>query len=81
MDEVTDTVTIYNAKRSTRLMVIKLESAHATTMTKAIKAGSDYDVDNYWMAIKPADNVVFDMALYGRKRLVVNEILFTLEKR
>lgn len=75
-DTVTDVVTLRNVKNNTIQMMIKLEECAAGTMKRL---NPFEDADNYWLGVKPADSVVFDDALMGKKHLIVKSIDFDLK--
>lgn len=77
-DERTSVVTLRHAKTGTIQMVIKLESGSEGTMTRIVP---EADCDNFWMAVKPTDSVVFDDVLFGKKKLVIDSLKFHLEKK
>lgn len=76
-DERTSTVTIVHAKTGCTQMKIKLESSASGTMSRV---SPNEDCDNFWIAVKPADSVVFQDVLFDKKALVVESINFKLTK-
>lgn len=77
-DEATQTVTICHRRTYATLMKIKLEASASGTMTRVNPDGTE-DCDNYWIGVKPADSVVFEDGLFGRKVLSVKAIHFTVK--
>jgi hypothetical protein len=45
------------------------------TITRLIE---EEDCDNYWIAVKPADSVVFDEVLMGDCKVDINKFEFSL---
>jgi hypothetical protein len=41
---------------------------------------ADCDCDNFWIGVKPADSVVFEENLFGKKALVVKSCDFELKE-
>ena len=74
-NEKTETVEIRHTKNNTVILTIKLESNSTGTMNR-IDVNSDSD--NFWLAIKPADDLVFNGRLFGTPKLIVNSIDFEL---
>jgi len=72
---------IRSAAFGARIAQIKVEAAAAGTMQR-VPWNSDgvEDCDNFWIAVKPADSVVFEDGLLGKKKkVVVKEFKFNLE--
>jgi hypothetical protein len=57
-------------------MVIKLEANSTWTMTRI---SADVDCDNWWIAFKPADSVVTEDLLFGKKKLISSNLNFDLK--
>lgn len=76
-DEHSSTVTIVHAKTGCTQLKIKLEKSSSGTMKRVVP---DEDCDNYWIAVKPADSVVFEDRLFGDKSVIVDRFDFRLEK-
>ena len=76
-DERTSTVVIRHSKTHCVQMVIKLESSSNATMSRVT---SNCDCDNFWIGVKPADSVVFEENLFGKKALVVKSCDFELKE-
>lgn len=75
-DKSTSTVTLRHAKTQTIQMMIKLENSGVGTMERVTP---DQDCDNFWIAIKPADSVVFQDVLFDKKKLNIKSIDFELK--
>lgn len=77
-DEHTSTITLRHRKTQVILMTIKLEFSGIGTMARVSSSGL-YDCDNFWIAIKPSDHMVFDEVLFDTKKLIIKNIEMTLE--
>lgn len=77
-DERTSTVTLRHRKTQVVLMTIKVEFGGIGTMTR-ICANGTCDCDNFWIAIKPDDHMVFNGILFDKKKLIIKNIEMTLE--
>ena len=75
-DEANETVTITSAKHGNTIMKLKIESSATGTIERI---DAECENDNFWLAIKPADSVVFDEMLFARSsKLKINELKFEL---
>ena len=72
-DAATNVVTMRHAKTGCIQMTIKLESGAEGTHTRI---APDVDCDNFWIAVKPADALVFGRKLFGRSKVSVQKFDF-----
>lgn len=78
VDTSTDTLTLVHPKTKVTLAKFKLETMG--TMDRMDVSGN-YDNDNYWIALKPADEAVFTRnGLFSKYKLVVKQFIFELVK-
>jgi hypothetical protein len=81
VDESNDTVTLRHAKTNCLVAMFKLEAGTIGTMSRLSTTGEE-DADNYWIALKHADNVVFNDGLFKRNTQVrVTAFNFTMERK
>ena len=77
-DESTSTLTI--SRNGANFAKIKFAVEGIGTMCRAAKAfPRGEDCDNFWLAIKPADDMVFSGQLFSRKTVVVTRLDFTFK--
>jgi hypothetical protein len=79
-DPKTQVLDIRSAKFGARIAQIKVEAGAAGTMQRVPwNSQGVEDCDNFWIALKPADSVVFEDGLLGNKKVVVKEFTFDLK--
>lgn len=75
IDEETRTVAIYGEFNNI-LMKMKVEEGMFGSF---LRLNNKDDNDNYWVAIKPSDYLVFDNRMFTRKKLIVRNVRFELK--